>query len=114
MKERIGADDKRGGIQLDEGCEGGVDLAFVAGLQDMELHPLRAAPPRCMSPMMRSAFAHCRVHEQSDHLGLGNQLGKQLEPLRHQLDGKEADACKVAARPGETGDKAGCDRVARR
>ena len=29
-------------MQLDEGGEGGVDLAFGAGLQDMELHPLRA------------------------------------------------------------------------
>ena len=29
-------------MQLDEGREGGVDLTFAAGLQDMELHPLRA------------------------------------------------------------------------
>ena len=29
-------------MQLDEGGEGGVDLAFGADFQDMELHPLRA------------------------------------------------------------------------
>ena len=29
-------------MQLDEGREGGVDLAFGAGLQKIELHPLRA------------------------------------------------------------------------
>src|SRR5260370_10838853 len=28
VEERIGGDDERAGMQLDEGCEGGVDLAF--------------------------------------------------------------------------------------
>jgi len=37
-------------------------------------------------------------------------LGQQLEPLRYQVDGEEAEACQVAAGPGETGDQAGCDR----
>jgi hypothetical protein len=40
--ERIGVDDERAGLQLDEGGEGGVDLAFGASLQDGELYPLRA------------------------------------------------------------------------
>jgi hypothetical protein len=31
-EERIGADDERAGMQLDEGRESGVDLAFAAGL----------------------------------------------------------------------------------
>src|SRR6266478_975364 len=31
-EERIGADDERAGLQLDEGCESGIDLAFGAGL----------------------------------------------------------------------------------
>ena len=42
VEERIVADDQRAGMQLDEGREGGVDLAFGAGLQDRELHTLRA------------------------------------------------------------------------
>ena len=35
-------DDERAGLQLDEGGEGGVDLAFGASLQDRELHALQA------------------------------------------------------------------------
>jgi hypothetical protein len=41
-EERIGADNKCAGLQLDKSGEGGVDLALGAGLQDRELHPLRA------------------------------------------------------------------------
>ena len=37
VKELIGADEERAGMQLDEGCESGVDLAFAVGLQDWEL-----------------------------------------------------------------------------
>ena len=47
-KEWVAADDERAGMQLDEGCEGGVDLAFGAGGQDMELYPLCAPLPACL------------------------------------------------------------------
>ena len=105
VEERIGADDERAGMQLDEGGEGGVDLAFGAGLQDRELHPLRA---RRFLHVSDDALGIriVRVHQQGDHPGLGNQLGQQLEPLGHQLDGDDAEAREVAARPGETGDQA--------
>ena len=98
-------------MQLDEGGEGGVDLAFGAGLQDRELHPLRA---RRFLHVSDDALGSriVRVHQQGDHPGLGNQLGQQLEPLGHQLGGEDADAREVAARPGETGDQADRDRVA--
>jgi hypothetical protein len=56
--------------------------------------------------MMRSAIRIVRVHEQSDPGGLGTQLGKQLEPLGHQLEGEDADARQVATRPGEVGNQA--------
>ena len=77
---------ERAGMQLGEGCEGGVDLAFGAGLQDSELQPFARAAS-CASVIMRSASAIVRVHEQGDLAGLGNQFGKQLEPLGRQLDG---------------------------
>src|SRR5213076_476318 len=41
-EERISADEERPDLQLDEGREGGVDLAFGACLEDMELPPLDA------------------------------------------------------------------------
>ena len=41
-EERIDGEDERASVELDEGGKGGVDLAFAAGLQDLELDPLRA------------------------------------------------------------------------
>jgi hypothetical protein len=41
-EERIAEEHERARMQLDEGGEGGIDLAFGAGLQDRELQPLRA------------------------------------------------------------------------
>ena len=98
-------------MQSDKGCEGGVDLAFAAGLQDRELHPLRA---RRFLHVSHDALANriARVDEQGDHPGLGNQLGNKLEPLRRQLGSHDAEAREVAARPGEAGDQASLDRVA--
>ena len=86
-EERIGADDERAGLQLDEGGEGGVDLAFGAGLQDRELHPLRA---RRFLHVSNDALGIriVRVHQQGDHPGLRNQLGQQLKPLGRQLVGR--------------------------
>jgi hypothetical protein len=62
----------------EKGCEGGVDLAFGAGLQDMELHSLRAR--RFLHVSHRPfGIRIVWVHQQGDHPSLGNQLGKQLE-----------------------------------
>ena len=97
VEERVAADDERAGMQLDEDHEGGVDLAFGAGLQDMELHPLGARHPLHVfngAPGIRIA----RVHEQGDYPGLGNQLGQQVEPLGIQLVAEDADAREVAIR----------------
>src|SRR6266576_5447552 len=38
VEERFAADEERAGLQLGEGGESGVDLAFAAGLHDTELH----------------------------------------------------------------------------
>jgi hypothetical protein len=53
-----------------------------------------------------------RVHEQSDHPDLGDQLRKQFEPLGRQFAAEVADAREVATRPGQTGDEAFPDGVA--
>jgi hypothetical protein len=109
-EEWIGEDEERVGWLLDEGGEGGVDLSFGAGPQDSELHPGR--PRRFLhgsyqAPRSRNG----PVHEQGDHPGLGNQLGQKLEPFGIHHGSEEADACEVAARPGETGDQTLPDRV---
>src|SRR5215469_17289315 len=78
-EERVGADE-RGGMQLDKGCEGGVDLAFGAGLQDIELQPLLAR--RLLHVLYHALGTRTvRVREQGGYAGLGNQIGQQLESL---------------------------------
>jgi hypothetical protein len=55
----------RSGGQLNEGLESSVDLAFGAGLQDLELHPLRARRflKDCDGALDKRGH---RVHEQAD------------------------------------------------
>ena len=102
-KEWVAADDEPPGSQLTEGRESRVNLAFGRGIQDGKLYPLRARRfPHVFSGARGIRIV--RVHEQGDHADLGNQLGQQLEPLWAQLGCHRADACEVAARPGETGD----------
>ena len=73
VDERIAVDDERTGLHLDEGRKSGIDLAFGAGLQDRELHTLRA---RRFLHISHGALRarKVRIHEQNDHPGLGNQL----------------------------------------
>jgi len=61
-------------VQLDEGGEGRVDLAFGGRLQNMELHPLRARRLlRVSNVALRIRIV--RVNQQGHHPGLGTQLG---------------------------------------
>jgi hypothetical protein len=96
---------------LDEGGEGGVDLAFDAGLQDSELYPLRTGRFLHVSDY-GLGIRTVRVYQQSDHAGLGSQLEKQIEQLGRQPGGGVAEPRQVAAWPGETGDTADPDRIA--
>src|SRR2546423_1045981 len=100
-------------MQLDEGCEGGIDLAFGAGLQGSKPDVLcaRRFVQICNQGLVKFSRT-VRVYEQGKKSGLRNQLGQQLEPLGRQLADKVAEARDVAARPGETGDEAQPDRVA--
>ena len=100
-KDRIGRDDECAGLPLGEGCESGIDLVFGGGLEDSEPHPRRARRflhSRDQRLVMCSRTV--RVYQQGNNLGLRHQLGEQLEPFRHQLDGEEVDAGQIAARPG--------------
>ena len=96
-------------MQLGEVRESGVDLAFVAGLQDLELHSLvtrrlvRDADNALGTPIDW-------VHEEADHTGLGHQLRQQFEPLGIQFDGETAEPvrlppgrARLVTRPSATG-----------
>ncbi len=97
-------------MSLASQTERGFDLALGAGFQDRELHPLHA---RCVLHVSRDPLhlQIARAYQQSDHAGLRHQLGQQLQSLEGQLGEHEADARARAARPGETGDEAGRNRV---
>jgi len=103
-EERIGALEERVGMQLAERGESGVDFALGAGLQDRELHPLRAP---CFLSLSDGGLRSLTVpvHEQGDHRGLGSEFGQHLEPLGRQLGYHNAAAGEFATWPRETGDQ---------
>jgi hypothetical protein len=79
-QEPIWVDDEPARRQLVKGREGGIDLALVASLQDLEINPLR---PRSF-PNVSHYPLYNRVgwvHQQGDNPRLGNQLGQKFELL---------------------------------
>ena len=83
-------------MQFDEGGESSVDLALGAGLQDPELHSLRARRfLRVSKELLDKALIRVRQH--GNDAGSGNQFGKQIEPLRHPLADEVAEAGEVIA-----------------
>jgi hypothetical protein len=108
-EERIRGDDDGAGVQLHEGGEGGVELAFGARLQDMELQPL-AFPVSSTSRTTRSAFAlrgftsraitpawGASSARSASRLGI-NSIAMMLTPVR-----LPPGRAKLATRPSSTG-----------
>jgi hypothetical protein len=86
-EKHIVTDEERLGVLLNEYCEGGVNLAFSAGLHDLELD---APHPRRFPYVSNPRVCIIRVHKQSDYSSLGNQLRKHLEPFECQIDCEDA------------------------
>src|SRR6516164_8130761 len=85
----------------------GIDLAFGACPQDMELQAF------CARRLLHASGGWTvRVQEQGDDLGLGRQLGQQLKPLGHQFAAEKGEAREVATRPSKAVDHAHSDWVA--
>src|SRR4029450_13820794 len=66
-------------MQLDWGGEGGVDLAFAAGFQDMELPPLRA---RRFLHLSNDALGSRNVRVQSQRPPPANSPAPMPTPVR--------------------------------
>ena len=92
-------------------AKAGIDIAFGAGRRRYEAAARWRAPPLACLATVRVSRGLVRVHEHGDRRRLRHQLVQQLQPLRLQLEAKQADARDVAARPVEAGDKAIADRV---
>ena len=71
VEESIVSDEERSNSALDEGCEGSLKVAFVAGVQDIDVPPERA---RCLLGISRLGIGiwEIRIHEHADHDGVGN------------------------------------------
>src|SRR5271166_1064185 len=52
-----------------------------------------------------------RIHEHGNTNGLRHQVMQEPQPLGHHLQGEKIDAGRVAAGPGEAGDKTKPNRV---
>src|SRR5262249_8248755 len=84
-EQLIGHDHEPTGSQFDQGCEGDLDLAFAACMEDMELQPEGAR--RCLQGSRKrlSNTGIGRVDEQGHARRAGHYLMQQLEPLRPYL-----------------------------
>jgi hypothetical protein len=87
-----------------------VELAFGAGMQDVDLQPERM---RRLLHVSRLGLGSriLRVHERTDNLGCGYQIVQQSQSFRHQLGTQLGHAGDVAIRPIEAGHQAERDWV---
>ena len=92
-------------------AEGVIDVAFIAGIHDLDLPPERARGELSVADV-RWRIRIGRVHEQADGCGVGRELGDQLHPLGHQIANQHADASQIAAWAVEAADEARLDRIA--
>ena len=113
MKKRSWPTNSASGRSRTRACEGRIDLATGAGIEHLDLQPHGA---RCRLHVSQRGLGSgdvSRIDEHGDTRRSGHQLTQQFQPLCRQLGVEKIDACQVAARPGEAGDKTEPDRVFR-
>ena len=110
-EEGVAADEQRVGPLAHKRCEGRIDLAAGAGVEDLDLQPHGARSRFHVSQRGLGSRSIGRIDEHGNASGSGHQLTQQFQPLCRQLAVEKIDACHVAARPGEAGDKTEPDRV---
>jgi Phage integrase family len=110
-EEYIGADHERTGLYLGQGGEGGVEVAFGARVQHMDLEPELAGGRLRVSQQGFRKRAIGRVDEKRDAGRGRDQLVQQLQLLRRDLDARVGHAREVAAGPIQAGDEAKRNRV---
>jgi hypothetical protein len=108
--ERVGGDEESTSLVWAERCEGGVDLAFTAGLHDNEFLPDGTCGFRHVF-QLDLAFGKIRVHKKGNRVGFAHDVAQQPQPLRPEFPVKQAHPGHIATRPIEAGDKAGRDRI---
>ena len=107
----VGADEEGVGPLAHKCCEGRIDFAAGAGVEDLDLQPHGAGSRFHVSQRGLGNRSIGRIDEHGHASGCGHQLTQEVQPLCRQLTIEKIDPCQVAARPGEAGDKTKPDRV---
>src|SRR5262245_63118883 len=90
-KQGIGAEHEHANMLIDKLCEGGVDLAYRAGIQDMELQPQRGCRLARVS-RNRIGIWVVRIYQHGGDGHVGKELMDQAEPFLSQGGGKKVHA----------------------
>ena len=107
MKNVVGADNERAGAQLDKGCEGRVEIALGAGMQNMELQPEGARRRLRASRESGSAIAgFAGLTRGARWWPMGSSSCSNSSRFAATSRFRARHAGDVAARPVEAGDKA--------
>ena len=85
-EKRVGRDDERVGSILRNGREGGVQLAFRAGVQNVQPQP-KCARRFLTSCTCSAPWRTRRIRQQSDRGHLRHQVEQEPKALGDQVDG---------------------------
>ena len=110
-EKRVGADEQRVGTLTHKRCEGRIDLLAGAGAEDLDLQPHGASSRRGVFQRGLRSRSIGGIDEHANASCSGHQLAQDFQPLRHQLTREKIDPGRIAARPGEAGDKTKPDRI---
>ena len=81
----VAADEEGVGPLAHERCEGRIDLAAGAGVEDLDLQPHGASSRFHVSQRGLGNGSIGRIDEHGHASGRGHQLAQELQPLCHQL-----------------------------
>src|SRR4051794_36796753 len=110
-EERVRGDEDGVGALAHKRCVGGIDLPTGTGVVKLDLQPEDAGSRFKVFTRGWRPPNVGRIDKYGDPRGCGQQITQKSQALCHHLSGEKIDPRRVAARPGEAGDKAKLDRV---
>ena len=112
VEEGVAGDEEGVGPLARKRCEGSIDLAAGAGVEDVDLQPHGASGRFHVSQRgFGIVAASAGLTSTATPVAPGTSSRSSLQPLCRQLAIEKIDAGQVAARPGEARDKTKLDRV---
>src|SRR5262245_61728122 len=100
-QKRVGADNQSIGSLLDDGGESRIDLAFRAGIQDVDLKPKGPRTALHIACLDRAGPV-VRIDEYRNRRGVWRKLADKLQPLRPECRKDKGHAGDITAGPIET------------